>query len=655
VAFFIFINFLIRFSKQEFFMLKLFFLILSIFSIEAIAAPQFVDSSLKPLSCGRGSRGNIQCGEVRVIERDNRVAPAISQPVAEKEVMGLCGVKLPSGQDYQARPLTTVCGSTNSKINTREQENIDIEKKDEARQYLSSGMDDLTKRTKAQEVLKTKIEFNEKLSVPVAETWEYTQIVGDFNGPDENYETTCEMSRTEHWQVEVDDLQEQCTGGWETIPDPVSTPSGGGYSGGSGGGYSGGNSYNGGGGSGSRSSPAPAPSNNSDRMRGTGKQEIKDTFKNNYRKGSSLDKEIKLIPSRSIAENKRCLGYSKVKVGSHWEPRSDRLSSVTGRCIAQRGTWRTYPMTQKVQRTCGYMNVKVSAKMVHDQDWNPSNPNYLDILPNKYDLLPGESEKVQISIAGGEGKVKGAVSIDNAWNNYSLARNKSNLVACSLGDKELDLEIVTNGRIKRKAPNPFKKPNNRDSEAIPMQVVDDKGRPQHLVLIDTAREVRVEQSDNSRRFQNESQGKKAFWVGVQFRMRLYKVIGENKLIAVTLPNQFTTDATDIFEDEMKISLGGKGGMDRLFRPGGPLEFIFGGLYKYLGVELTPNTEYVLEVKSAQREFPFYESTCESGDVSCKGDDAKEKLFSEAIHVKFKTGETKRSFLKWLKDLQIVIF
>ena len=124
---------------------------------------------------------------------------------------------------------------------------------------------------------------------------------------------------------------------------------------------------------------------------------------------------------------------------------------------------------------------------------------------------------------------------------------------------------------------------------------------------------------------------------------------------VTLPNKFSTDRTDVFDNEMLISLGGRGGMDRLYRPSGPMQFIFGGLYHYLGVELSPNTDYELEVKAAQREFPFYESTCSSGEVACGDENSKEELFSEAIVVKFKTEDTKRSWLKWLKDKQFVIF
>lgn len=596
-------------------------------SLAAAKNGVFVDSS-KMRIC---SKGNISCGSVEVTEPDRRIAPEIKQPQIESAVMGSCGSDLPLNASYRARILGLSCETGDSKVYSRGPIQYAMEKKDEARQVMDSTLDDVTKRTEAQNLLRTELKYENQFQIPVVEKWEYISIEGDFNGPLENYETTCKMEVIEHYE-ETEDV-------YDNVCDPETNSGGGSY------GYSG-SGYSGGSGS-SSSSGSSSRSRDSDRQRGSSSGEIKEKSKSNYQKRNNS--MVAPVATRWIASCRR------VKVGTRKVPRTRQLSDVVGRCISQRGTWRTFEVVKSRSRSCGQIPVQVSAQFEHDQRWNPTHPDYLDILPNKFDLLPGESEAVNIKVEGSGKTIRANVLIDNAWNDYSVQLDSSSVARCELGPKQLSVNIQTNNRIKRKAPNPFKLPGESSEDAINMSVLDSKGRPQRLVLIDQAREFRLEQSLNSRRFSEEEKGKKAFWVGVQFRMRLYKVTGKNSMIAVTMPNQFSTNQADIFGDELSISLGGEGGMDRLYRPGGPIEGIFGGLYKHLGVELSPNTEYKLEVRSAQREFPFYESTCETGDISCLDESAKAVLFSDPIWISFKTGKTERSFLKTLKDLQISIF
>lgn len=629
-------------SSQNFSWSLSFSLILGLLPLSA-QAQQFLSSSSQS-SCG----GDIICGSVTVKDRDDRVAPEIVQPKATEKTIGACGRELPSGQDYQARVQGLSCGTVPDMVRPRLPMPVDQNKKDKADQYLASSIDELTKRTRAQDLLKTEIVWNHQFNVPVTEHWTYTSIVGDFNGPAESYQTICIMPRKEKYQVERKVYRDECTR-WESIDD---SPSAGSFGGGS---YGGGSS---GGSSSSRSSGSG--SSNSDRMKGTSSGEIRNRSQDNYRSkknGASLE----TAPIyRTIAESRRCVSTRRVYDHSEWDTDTRNLTPIIAPCTAMRGTWRTYPQTQQASRRCNDMKVNVKVEFKHDPKWTPADAKYLDLLPNKFDLLPGEREDLQLNLSTGQ-SLRPGISVRNAWNEYQAEVIPAE-IRCDLGEKNFNLGIHTLGRIKRKAPNPFALPEDQK----PMVGLDEKGRPRSLKLLDLARNLRLDQSMNSRRFESgvtgeesigssEAGGSKAFWVSTQFRMKLSKIDSLGRKFAVTLPNKFSTDQTDVFDNEMLISLGGKGGMDRLYRPAGPLEFIFGGLYHYLGVELSPNTDYELEVRAAQREFPFYESTCRNGEMACGSENEKESLFSEPILIRFKTEETSRSWLKWLKDKQIILF
>lgn len=629
-------------------------------------AQVFIDTGLRRQCSG----GNIECSHVIVSEPDRRPRPAIEQPRATERTMGACGTYLPAGQDYRAQLTGTSCGGVRAFERPRLPMPLDQNLKDKADQLLNSSMDDLKKRTKAQEVLRQEIAWTDVFQMPMSESWTYVQIQGDFSGPAENYQTVCSMTRREKYQVPVEVYKNECAE-WETVPerrnDPVyvpSTPT-----------YRERDNHNSGGGGSTYSPPARREEPPRDKLNGTSSDEIRQRSRDNYERlrqqrgnNGSLIEET-LLKSRGLAQERRCVRHRKVYVRTDYETRWRDLSPVTAPCMAQRGTWRTYPVTVSGSRRCDDQKVSVKVRFTHDPDWTPANPKYLDLLPNKFDLLPGEKESVIVGLnSSPSSSVTAGARVDNGWNEYGVRVSPASL-ACKLGEKSFTIEIDTKNRIKRKAPNPFSLPD--DQKAI--IGLDDKGRPKSLKLIDQARGLRLDQSMNSRRFetpratdgeaadpgesigQSEAGGSEAFWVSTQFRMTLYKIDGLGRRFPVTLPNKFATDRTDVFDNEMLISLGGRGGMDRLYRPSGPLQFIFGGLYHYLGVELSPETNYELEVKAAQREFPFYESTCSTGEVACGDENSKEELFSEAIVIKFKTEQTQRSWLKWLKDKQFVIF
>lgn len=113
--------------------------------------------------------------------------------------------------------------------------------------------------------------------------------------------------------------------------------------------------------------------------------------------------------------------------------------------------------------------------------WGPSGVSdskgkYYDELPNKYDLLPGESEDIQIYNTGGgvEGFFYSGnqtmvpyVVIGDAWNKYEVNVHP-NKMACVFGGGgyRLKVAISTEHRIKKRSPNPFRAPVNRFGKEI---------------------------------------------------------------------------------------------------------------------------------------------------------------------------------------------
>lgn len=101
---------------------------------------------------------------------------------------------------------------------------------------------------------------------------------------------------------------------------------------------------------------------------------------------------------------------------------------------------------------------------------------YFDELPNKYDLLPGESEDIQIFNTGGgiegffySGNTTMApyVAVGDAWNKYTPVVSPSSM-ACVFGggSYHLDVALHTEHRIKKRSPNPFRDPVDRFGEPI---------------------------------------------------------------------------------------------------------------------------------------------------------------------------------------------
>lgn len=139
--------------------------------------------------------------------------------------------------------------------------------------------------------------------------------------------------------------------------------------------------------------------------------------------------------------------------------------------------------------------------------WNPRSKGYYDVLPNKYDLLPGEIEDVQIYSNSFLGNVIIPIAkVGDAWNQYKFDLNLVNHGASAscemrrhfnLADLHLKARVFAEDRIIGKAtPNAFRaggmdaQGNKTDSLAFNIEYLNGKTtvrtNPYELRLVDTS-------------------------------------------------------------------------------------------------------------------------------------------------------------------------
>lgn len=152
------------------------------------------------------------------------------------------------------------------------------------------------------------------------------------------------------------------------------------------------------------------------------------------------------------------------------------------------------------------------------QQWGPdaAGVTYYDELPNKYDLLPGESEDVQIYNTGNGlfssgDSMKPYVAVGDAWNKYKFDIQPTSM-ACVFGGGGYHLNVIvyTEGRTKKRSPNPFRLPVNRFGKDVePIQWTMDHSMAHGLLFSDASAVVISSMARNSRAFGQEAEIAKA--------------------------------------------------------------------------------------------------------------------------------------------------
>ncbi|MEQ1876678.1 MAG: hypothetical protein ABL958_08525 [Bdellovibrionia bacterium] len=346
-----------------------------------------------------------------------------------------------------------------------------------------------------------------------------------------------------------------------------------------------------------------------------------------------------------------------------------------------------YEVATSATMTCAPQKLKYTAKYAkaNPLQWGPDkDPKYLPILPNKYDLLPGEWEKITVISNKTRAKyfTPSVEPIANAWNTYDIQISPKT-VECNPSNKDLkfDVTIHTKERILRKSPNAFTAPvdqfgrplnplkrdeHNANGEPAP-------GEPYQLTLLDTsaaaitnaARISRVfddskkemkEQVVEDKTAQTEEMQFQGFWKNTQFRIRLFeKRGGLRKDLRFTQNLHTTSSVVGAQKNMVIIPLLGEDGVKHLYRASGPLDQWIGWLYERTTprLHLVPGKEYELRVSMYQRGLWFYENDCKSDEtIDCEKLKADPHSFSEEILIPFKADprvdqrEALQKFLDW---------
>ena len=629
--------------------------------------------------------GDYRCGNSETFDQPYRAAQPVIQDVGPV-VKGSCDDNLPSSRSFRAVLQGVTCGEA-AQRNVRLPLEVPKEVRSKWDVLSRSGLADAQARM--QQIRQQDVKWSAELQIPMYESWTWQQRVGGYDAsrcPMEKFDTTCSRPREEKyvytWYTTVCDLYED---------DEPSSPNtgfgGGGFSSGSGS-----SGYSGSPGSGRRSTPF---NDSSPKSRGGGHgEDYKDNRKrardswgsleNEYQPVNPLDNILSLASDRSPS-SQHCVKSHQVK---HTELRWRATTPYTYSCVRQRPSWCTWPETRSETRACKNHKVKYDFEFAKDQNWRPGFVDrsdagvrsYNDILPNRYDLLPGEKEEIFVyANTGISTTVKPKIVIKNGlpghdknWNEYSY-RIEPEVVRCQFGmQPQFKLSVLTEGRIQQPAPNPL---TYDKSTVFEFDSTGAKNRPMSLVLMDNSRETELKAAENSRNFprlQGEGEhdpnalyqdngvplkgasSSGGYWQESRFKLQLFRKDKWGRDVRVTVkPESYSYDQIDVFRDTLTISLEGKDGTDRFYRPGGPMEWMFGRLYKMFNAELTPGREYFVRVKVVSRGLPFYESGCQDGKAICQGENGDDEAYSDALDIPFIAKEKidGRSMFRRFKDWQ----
>lgn len=199
--------------------------------------------------------------------------------------------------------------------------------------------------------------------------------------------------------------------------------------------------------------------------------------------------------------------------------------------------WHTEDYTERRQCSVEQMNFTAKFRRPSTAEWSPPlnrstekrGEGYYDIIPNKYDLLPGEVEDVQIYNTGGTFLSGGAdvmspkIEIGDAWNVYDTTdiRALNGPLVCRMNTTyAIDAQIETiKRRIDKKTPNAFRSPVDEFGRQIqPIRWLEVQGRsgkylkegePERILLSDASAVIIGAMANQSRKFSEDIEKAKA--------------------------------------------------------------------------------------------------------------------------------------------------
>ncbi|MFN8791444.1 MAG: hypothetical protein ACK5Y2_08325 [Bdellovibrionales bacterium] len=608
------------------------------------------------------------CGDERVMGVDDRLRPTIIQPQGPPGLKAACGSEIPTRMSFQAVVHELQCGE-GAVAHDRVQTPVSKKVMDEWGRMSRTSLPN--KQARMQEIRRAEVRFDGEIEYPTYESWTYQELIGNFDARCgyEDWITTCEVERV---QEVTDVTYRQVCAEYEVIEDEPSSSSPVDF------------------GAGSSSKP-PRDSYRPDRGnvdtslpkkpkgKGESSDEIREDRRRRFEGGSLILNDLTRRPAGT--RQGKCL---------RWERRRevDTRRSVVGRvnysCLKQRPRYCTWLEPRTVTQRCENQKARYSVTYAHDSKWKPGyedskfkHRNYQDILPNKFDLLSGETEVVTVFNNYGEsrGRQTPRVQIRSEWNEYRAETQPSTL-ACQLKkDTEFHVTVHTIGRNRVRAPNPLALPVDANGrEVFPLEIQD--GRPVRVRLLDKGRATQMRAAELSRMFAKPENSAKAerdvvhkraevssslvrglvgdaYWHETQFRMQLFQKGRWGTIYNLTVPSHFGSNQGILQDSEMSLSLTGQDSIPNFYRAKGPFQRLLGWVWERAGVEFTPGEVYYFRIQALPQGLPFYENGCPDGQATCEGEEANEKAFSAPLDFQWQAPRDldNRSLLKRLIDFQ----
>lgn len=319
-------------------------------------------------------------------------------------------------------------------------------------------------------------------------------------------------------------------------------------------------------------------------------------------------------------------------------------------------------------------------------DWAPGKSGYHDLLPNKYDLLPGEWEVVHLLLNNGNSdggldkslakKSLGRASVvkpsiefeskgmeNQGWNKYKVSFDQSEIQCRMNTPVVINAKIVTEERIVRKAPNALAIPIDRLGREEALRATEKfldgdhkvRLRPYKVQLEDSSNDMMLTAARQSRKFKDLDEGAVTtdhqsgqevltardlgFWKNTLLKVRLIEknscFLEGDKLFADVLDT--TSSLTKAEGNRLVIQLDGEqSGVPSFYRPFGFIGKFLGFFMGDGGIDLypTPGKHYEFHVSMLQQGLPFYENGCLNGAKTCEKADANPQMYSDDLKIEF---------------------
>lgn len=302
--------------------------------------------------------------------------------------------------------------------------------------------------------------------------------------------------------------------------------------------------------------------------------------------------------------------------------------------------------------------VRPSPGLTQADLWNPTTPGYHHVIPNKYDLLPGEMEDVQIFSTSSSSQVSPYVKVGDAWNEYESHiqfKNGSRSMACETSQNpghqmpyEVRVAIETIKRLIKPTPMAFRLPVDKfGREMDPLgrwevelndQNEDIRIKPMQIRLADASSVLIASMARQSRKFNPEIEAAKrksgmdsnadeeevrefersrmeeaageeenGFYKDTNVRIFFWETVPLARDI-FKVPEFHTDGATAISDKEEDRSDLYRIDLDEFYKPTAPLGL--GPVIRLFDteVELRPRAEYRFEIAMFQEGVPFYIQT-----------------------------------------------